>query len=86
MPHFAHTPATKLFLSRFITDALTDTEYSHRAALEMTENTVNFVIEHDMPMSVKVMILDVLQSVMTFGDKFGSTMLSLYFKVIDMLL
>ena len=70
--HASHTPAVKLFLSRVVTDALTDTEYSHRAALEMTENTVNFVVSHDMPMFMKVFILDVLQNVMSIGDHFGS--------------
>ena len=71
-----------LFLSQETSKILQSTEIIHEYAIDFTVKTTNFVIEHNIPYPIKYATIHSLQEIATFGDHFGSFVLSIYFSLI----
>ncbi len=71
-----------LFLSQETSKIIQSTEVIHKYAIDFTTKTTNFVIEHNIPYPIKYATIHSLHEIATFGDHFGSFVLSMYFSLI----
>lgn len=75
-------PMCNMFLSHESSKIIQSTEHIHKFAIDFTTNTVDFIIQHDMPYPIRHAVVHGLQDFATLGDNFGSFILSVYFSLI----
>ncbi len=75
-------PMCNMFLSHESSKIIQSTEHIHKFAIEVTTNTIDFIIQHDTPYPIRSAIVHGLQDLASFGDSFGSFILSVYFSLI----
>lgn len=75
-------PVCHTFCSHETSTIIQSTEHIHKFAIDFTTNTVDFVIQHDTPYPIRYAVVHGLQDFTTFGDSFGSFILSIYFSLV----
>ena len=75
-------PMCNMFLSQESSKIIQSTEHIHKFAIDFTTNTVDFMIQYDIPYPIRYAVVHGLQDFATLGDNFGSFILSMYFSLI----
>lgn len=79
-----HSPL-KEHIVHFSSNLLKSTEGSHKLALDLASNSVEFFMSHDFPYYISQNAIGSIENLMNYGDKFGTFIMYLYFTLMQVL-